>query len=91
MPKKVLLGKVVSDKTPKTRVVEVEYTYRHPLYKKVVRKKHRFYTHDDDNISRTGDWVRIEESRPLSHLKRWSLLEVVRSSEMEKKENDSTL
>lgn len=90
MPRRILLGKVVSDKAPKTRVVAVEYTFRHPLYKKVVRKTNKFFTHDEDNISKNGDWVKIEESRPMSRLKRWKLLEVVRPAEMELKD-DTTI
>ena len=74
---KEFIGKVVSDKMDKTRVVMVERVQMHPLYKKryVVRKK--YYVHDEKNESKIGDIVRIRESRPLSKLKRWILLEIV--------------
>jgi len=61
----------------KTRVVMVIRQVRHPLYEKVVRKRKRYYVHDENNLSHSGDKVRIIESRPLSRLKRWRLVEVV--------------
>lgn len=73
----VLQGKVVSDKMNKTIVVEVEYLKKHRLYKKAIRQHARFKAHDEDNTCKTGDLVRIEESRPYSKDKHWRLLEIV--------------
>ena len=70
-------GRVVSDKMDKTVVVSVERLRRHPIYKRVVRLSSKFKAHDEDNSARVGDTVRIEESRPLSREKRWTVVEVV--------------
>ena len=78
MPRKVLTGTVVSDKMQKTVVVAVETTSQHPLYKKVLRSTRKFVAHDEDEMCREGDEVRIEESRPLSRTKRWRVIELVR-------------
>jgi small subunit ribosomal protein S17 len=67
----------VSNKMDKTAVVEVETTGRHSLYNKAVRRQRKFYAHDDANECRVGDIVRITETRPLSKLKRWRVVEVV--------------
>ncbi len=71
------VGRVVSDKMDKTVVVSVERLRRHPVYKRVVRLSSKFKAHDEENSARVGDTVRIEESRPLSREKRWSVVEVV--------------
>lgn len=76
--KKVLNGSVVSDKMDKTIVVRVERTFRHPTYSKVVRVSKKYYAHDEKNEAKVGDEVQIVESRPLSRLKRWVLVEVVK-------------
>ena len=78
MPRKVLDGRVVSDKMQKTVVVEVVTSKRHPLYHKVMRRSKKYYAHDEEETCREGDWVRIIESRPLSRTKRWRLLEITR-------------
>ncbi len=70
-------GRVVSDKMDKTVVVSVERLRRHPIYKRVVRLSSKFKAHDQENSARVGDTVRIEESRPLSREKRWTVVEVV--------------
>ena len=70
-------GRVVSDKMDKTVVVSVERLRRHPIYKRVVRLSSKFKAHDEENSARVGDTVRIEESRPLSAEKRWTVVEVV--------------
>jgi small subunit ribosomal protein S17 len=72
------VGVVVSTKMRKTIVVEVERRAPHPLYKKVVARRKKFYAHDEEEVARAGDVVRIVESRPLSRLKRWRLVEVIR-------------
>lgn len=79
--RKRLIGRVVSDKMQKTVVVQVERTRRHPLYGKVVRVRKKYYAHDEKNACRTGDLVRIVESRPLSRLKRWVVEEILERSE----------
>jgi small subunit ribosomal protein S17 len=70
-------GRVVSDKMDKTVVVSVERLQRHPIYKRVVRLSNKFKAHDEDNAAHVGDTVRIEESRPLSREKRWTVVEIV--------------
>ena len=72
------VGEVVSTKMQKTIVVEVSRRVPHPLYKRIVTKRKKFYVHDDQGTAKTGDVVRIIECRPLSKLKRWRLGEVVR-------------
>ncbi len=84
--RKVRQGKVVSDRMEKTIVVEVVRKYRHPLYKKVVRKMTRFAAHDEENQARRGDLVEITETRPLSKTKRWRLVSVLKKSAEEEGE-----
>ena len=72
------IGEVVSTKMAKTIVVEVIRRVPHPIYKRIVTKKKRFYAHDETEDAKTGDVVRIVEHRPLSKLKRWALGDVVR-------------
>ncbi len=71
------VGRVVSDKMDKTVVVSVERLRRHPIYKRVVRLSTKFKAHDESNGAQVGDTVRIEESRPLSRDKRWTVVEIV--------------
>jgi len=78
---KIRVGKVVSDKMGKTIVVAVESHYRHPLYKKILRKIRRFKVHDPEQSGKIGDVVKISETRPLSKTKRWRLVEVIRKAE----------
>jgi small subunit ribosomal protein S17 len=78
--RKVLIGKVVSNKMKKTIVVEVTRKKAHPLYGRVISIRKKFYAHDEKNEAHIGDFVRIEESRPLSRLKRWKLKEIVRKT-----------
>ncbi len=73
MPKRILQGEVVSDKTDKTVVVKVERRFTHPLYKKVVRRSKKYHAHDETNQFKVGDTVRIEECPPISKLKRWTV------------------
>jgi small subunit ribosomal protein S17 len=75
--KKTRVGVVVSDKMTKTIVVEVERRVPHPQFKKIVRKTTKYYAHDEEKKAKVGDKVLIQESRPLSKLKRWTLLEVM--------------
>jgi small subunit ribosomal protein S17 len=75
--RKQKVGRVVSDKMDKTVVVSVESLRKHRLYKHTVRVTRRFKAHDEKNSCRTGDTVRIEETRPLSKDKRWRVLEII--------------
>ena len=75
--RKERVGKVISNKMAKTIVVRVERRFPHPKYKKVVTGYEKFYAHDEKGEAKVGDRVRIEETRPLSKLKRWRLVEVV--------------
>ncbi len=78
--RKVLIGTVVSNKMQKTIVVEVTRKKAHPLYGRVISIRKKFYAHDEKNEAHVGDFVCIEESRPLSRLKRWTLKEIVRKT-----------
>jgi small subunit ribosomal protein S17 len=75
MPKRMLRGVVVSDKNDKTVVVKVERRFTHPLLKKTVRRTKNYHAHDETNLHKPGDVVVIEESRPISRLKRWRVVE----------------
>jgi small subunit ribosomal protein S17 len=72
------LGEVVSTKMAKTIVVEVTRRVPHPMYKRIVSKRKKFYAHDEQQTANVGDFVRIVECRPLSRLKRWELQTVLR-------------
>lgn len=80
--RKVMTGRVVSDKMPKTVIVAVEERSSHPLYGKVVTKVRRFKAHNEDPLAKAGDLVRIVESRPLSHEKRFRVAEIVQRGEI---------
>jgi small subunit ribosomal protein S17 len=75
--RKQRVGEVVSDKMTKTIVVRVQRRFPHPQYKKIVTSYKKFYAHDEKAEAKLGDTVCIEESRPLSKLKRWTLVKVV--------------
>jgi small subunit ribosomal protein S17 len=75
--RKQRVGEVVSNKMTKTIVVRVERRFPHPKFKKIVTSYKKFYAHDEKAEAKTGDTVLIEESRPLSKLKRWTLIQVV--------------
>ena len=74
MPKRTLQGVVVSDKQDKTIVVRVERRFTHPVMKKTVRSSKKYYAHDENNEYSAGDLVWIEEHRPISKLKRWTVV-----------------
>jgi len=78
--RKHLVGRVTSDKMDKTVVVTVERLNRHPLYGKVVKRAHNFKAHNEDNQAKSGDLVRIVESRPMSHEKRWTVEAILRKA-----------
>jgi small subunit ribosomal protein S17 len=77
---KEVVGEVVSNKMKKTIVVEVVRKKSHPFYGRVISKGKKFYAHDEKNEAHVGDVVRLEETRPLSKLKRWKLKEIVRKT-----------
>ncbi len=77
MPKQVVIGVVTSDKMKKTRRVEIARLVKYPKYGKYVRRRTVCYVHDENNESQIGDTVEIIECRPMSRLKRWSLVKVV--------------
>jgi small subunit ribosomal protein S17 len=74
MPRRVLQGVVVSDKSDKTVVVLVERRVMHPIYKKFIRRSKKYMAHDDANACKIGDVVQIEECRPISKSKRWQVV-----------------
>jgi small subunit ribosomal protein S17 len=75
MPKRILQGVVVSDKQEKTVVVKVERRFTHPLLKKTVRRTKNYHAHDEGKKYKIGDQISIEETRPISKLKRWIVVE----------------
>lgn len=78
-----ITGKVVSNKMNKTIVVQVERKVKHPLYGKYVRRFSKMYVHDEENACQAGDVVVIQQTRPLSKLKRWKLVEILRREEQQ--------
>lgn len=77
MPKRVVIGVVTRDKASQTRRVEIPRLVRHATYGKIMRRRTICYAHDAENVSKIGDTVEIEESKPISKLKRWVLKRVV--------------
>lgn len=77
MPKRVLTGVIVSDKTDKTVVVNVERKVKHPLYGKIIRRSKKYHAHDEGNEYKQGETVRIEETAPISKLKTWKVVDRV--------------
>jgi len=75
MPKRILQGVVVSDKGQKTIIVQVERRMMHPIYKKFIRRSKKFAAHDENNVSKIGDVVRIRECAPISKTKKWELVQ----------------
>jgi|TARA_B100001245_G_C22729763_1_gene354308 small subunit ribosomal protein S17 len=71
VPKKILQGTVISSKQDKTITVLVERKIRHPMLKKIIKRSKKYSAHDEDNKFKSGDKVKIVESRPISKLKRW--------------------
>jgi small subunit ribosomal protein S17 len=74
MPKRILQGIVVSDKNDKTVVVQVERRFTHPVMKKTVRSTKKYHAHDENNVCKEGDAVRIQECPPISRKKKWTVL-----------------
>ena len=80
MPKRILTGTVVSDKTDKTVTVLVERKVKHPLYGKIIRRSKKYHAHDEENAYQTGERVRIEETKPMSKTKSWKVLDRLQAS-----------
>ena len=76
--RKTRVGVVVSNKMAKTAVVEITTRVPHPKFRKIIKQSSKFYAHDEENKAQVGDLVRIMETRPLSKLKRWRLVEVLK-------------
>ncbi|MDP7650954.1 MAG: 30S ribosomal protein S17 [Rhodospirillales bacterium] len=74
MPRRIMQGVVVSDKMDKTIIVKIERKIKHPLYKKFIRRTKKYAAHDEANVAKIGDIVRIRECRPLSKRKHWEVL-----------------
>ena len=79
--RKTQTGRVLSEAGDKTIVISVERLQRHPVYKRVIRRTAKFMAHDEANAAKVGDLVTVEESRPLSARKRWTLVKVVKRGE----------
>lgn len=79
--RKVKIGKVVSNKMEKTIVVAIEYSVKHPLYGKVVKRTYKLKAHDEENVCAIGDKVKVMETRPISKDKRWRLVEIVEKAQ----------
>ena len=80
MPKRILTGIVTSDKTEKTVTVNVERRVKHPLYGKIIKRSKKYHAHDEANEYKVGDKVRIEETRPISKTKTWTVKDRVVAS-----------
>jgi small subunit ribosomal protein S17 len=80
--RKTMVGEVIGDKMAKTVIVAVNTRKKHPLYKKTIRRTVKYYAHDEKNQCKVGDTVRIEETRPLSRLKRWRVAEILVKGEV---------
>ena len=74
MPKRILSGTICKATNKKTVVVEVERTFKHPIYKKFIKRSKKYHAHDETDALRVGDKVIIEETRPISKLKTWKVV-----------------
>ena len=84
MPKRILKGKIIKNKTDKTVIVDVESTYMHKKYKKYLKKNKKYAVHDENNVSKIGDKVQIIESRPISKTKRFVLFDEKKIAKVKK-------
>jgi len=76
-PRKTIVGRVINDAMNKTVTLSIERLFRHPRYKKIVKKTSKIYAHDEKNDCRVGDKVKVMSTRPLSKIKRWRVIEVI--------------
>ena len=88
--RKTLVGKVTSTKMAKTIVVQVSRQKAHPLYQRVMTRSKKYYAHDEEQTAHVGDFVRIEETRPLPRLKRWKLKDILKRSALAPEMHEST-
>lgn len=79
--RKTRIGKVISDKMDKTIVVAIEYNVKHKLYNKIVKRTYKLKAHDEAEVAKIGDRVKVMETRPLSKDKRWRLVEIVEKAQ----------
>ncbi|MBP0599101.1 30S ribosomal protein S17 [Herbaspirillum sp. LeCh32-8] len=79
---RTLIGKVVSDKMDKTVTVEIERQMKHPLYGKIIKRTKKYHAHDEQNTAKAGDVVEIQESRPISKTKSWTVTRVVQEAQI---------
>lgn len=84
--RKKLTGTVIGDKNDKTRVVEIKKVYKHPKYGKVLNKSKKLHCHDENNVSSAGDKVVVMETRPMSKLKKWTVVSVINADSAGEKE-----
>ena len=84
MPKRILKGKVLKNKNEKTIIVDVESTYMHKKYKKILKKNKKFAVHDENNVSKIGDIVQIIESKPISKTKKFILFDEKKKEKVKK-------
>ena len=82
VPKRTLIGKVVSDKMDKTVTVLIERRVKHPLYGKIIVRSNKYHAHDETNQAKEGDMVEIQEGRPISKTKAWSVTRVVQTAQI---------
>jgi small subunit ribosomal protein S17 len=80
--KRTLIGKVVSDKMDKTVTVLIERHVKHPLYGKIIMRSNKYHAHDESNLVNTGDTVEIQEGRPISKTKAWTVTRVVQAAQI---------
>ena len=79
--RKTRIGQVISDKMDKTIVVAIEYNVKHKLYNKIVKRTYKLKAHDEAEVAKIGDRVKVMETRPLSKDKRWRLVEIVEKAQ----------
>jgi small subunit ribosomal protein S17 len=82
VPKRTLVGKVVSDKMDKTVTVLIERHVKHPLYSKIIVRTNKYHAHDEENQGKVGDIVEIQEGRPISKTKAWTLTNLVKEAQV---------
>ena len=80
--KRTLIGKVVSDKMDKTVTVLIERHVKHPLYGKIIMRSNKYHAHNDGNVAKAGDMVEIQEGRPISKTKAWTVTRVVQAAQI---------
>jgi len=80
--RRTLIGRVISDKMDKTVTVLIERRVKHPLYGKIIMRSNKYHAHDESNQAKTGDMVEIEEGRPISKTKAWTVTRVVQEAQI---------